>query len=162
MSLSVESWIVAYRGVSRCRSMSPSSGGVSQVFSRARLRQERCEIEVMVSSILKSYDLGPSKNGCSRSSIGFRCADQRLTTFGFFREITRLVQSGAHLSASGIESILELRGPMNRGGNRRRSDDEIIAILRDWESSETIRRAPSMKQRDEDMVHASWRHGETQ
>jgi len=78
-----------------------------------------------------------------------------------FREITRLVQSGAHLSASGIESILELRGPMNRGGNRRRSDDEIIAILRDWESSETIRRAPSMKQRDEDMVHASWRHGET-
>jgi hypothetical protein len=78
-----------------------------------------------------------------------------------FREITRLVQSGTHLSASGIEAILLLRGPMNRGGKRRYSNDEIIASLSDWESSETIRRAPSLKQRDEDMVHASWRHGET-
>ena len=29
-----------------------------------------------------------------------------------------------------------------------------------WESSEAICRAPSMKQRDEDMVHTSWRHEE--
>jgi hypothetical protein len=36
-----------------------------------------------------------------------------------FREITRLVQSGTHLSVSGIEAILLLRGPMNRGGKRR-------------------------------------------
>jgi hypothetical protein len=27
-------------------------------------------------------------------------------------------------------------------------------------SSEAIRRAPSLKQGDEDMVHAPWRHGE--
>jgi hypothetical protein len=53
-----------------------------------------------------------------------------------------------------------LRGPMNRGGKRRRSDEEIIAALRSWESSEAICRAPSMKQRDEDMVHTSWRHGD--
>jgi hypothetical protein len=78
-----------------------------------------------------------------------------------FREITRLVQSGTHLSVSGIETILALRSPMNRGGKRRYSNEQIIAKLRDWESSETIRRAPSLKQRDEDMVHASWRHGET-
>jgi hypothetical protein len=31
----------------------------------------------------------------------------------------------------------------------------------DWESSETICRAPSLKQRDEDMAHTSWRHGES-
>jgi LAGLIDADG endonuclease len=78
-----------------------------------------------------------------------------------FREITRLVRLGAHLSVSGVEAILQLRGPMNRGGKRRYSNEEIIADLRYWESSETIRRAPSLKQRDEDMVHASWRHGET-
>jgi len=78
-----------------------------------------------------------------------------------FRKITQLVQLGAHRSVSGIEAILRLRAPMNRGGKRRYSDDQIIAILRDWESSEAIRRAPSLKQRDEDMVHASWRHGET-
>jgi hypothetical protein len=68
--------------------------------------------------------------------------------------------SGRHLSTAGIEQALLMRAPMNRGGKRRRSDEEIIAALRDWESSETICRAPSLKQRDEDMVHASWRHEE--
>jgi hypothetical protein len=72
-----------------------------------------------------------------------------------FRTITELVLSGRHLSAPGIEQALALRAPMNRGGKRRRSDEEIIATLRDWESSEAICRAPSMKQRDEDMVHTS-------
>jgi LAGLIDADG endonuclease len=70
-----------------------------------------------------------------------------------FRQITALVQSGRHLSPSGIEEILILRGPMNRGGKRRRSDAQIIAALRTWESSEAIRGAPSLKPRDEDMVH---------
>jgi hypothetical protein len=60
-----------------------------------------------------------------------------------FREVTKLVLSGRHLSASGIEEALLLRGPMNRGGKRRRLDEEIIATLRSWESSETICRAPS-------------------
>jgi len=77
-----------------------------------------------------------------------------------FREITELVLSGRHLSAAGIEQALVMRAPMNRGGKRRRSDDEIIATLRSWESSETICRAPSLKQRDEDMAHTSWRHGD--
>lgn len=46
-----------------------------------------------------------------------------------FREITRLVRSGRHLSPSGIEHILSLRSPMNRGGKRRRCDVEILAAL---------------------------------
>jgi hypothetical protein len=71
-----------------------------------------------------------------------------------FRRITELVQSGRHLTPRGIGEVLALRGPMNRGGKRRRTDDEIIEALRIWESSEAIRRAPSSKQRDEDMVHA--------
>ena len=76
-----------------------------------------------------------------------------------FRTITELVLSGRHLSVSGIEQALALRAPMNRGGKRRRSDEEIIATLRNWESSEAICRAPSKKQRDEDMVHTSRRRG---
>jgi hypothetical protein len=71
-----------------------------------------------------------------------------------FRQITELVQSGRHLSSRGIGEVLALRGPMNRGGKRRRTDDEIIEALRIRESSEAIRRAPSLKQRDEDMVRA--------
>jgi hypothetical protein len=46
-----------------------------------------------------------------------------------FTEITKLVQSGRHRSPEGIKEILLLRNPMNRGGKRRRSDDEIIALL---------------------------------
>jgi hypothetical protein len=71
-----------------------------------------------------------------------------------FRRIAQLVQSGRHLSPAGIEEILTLRAPMNRGGKRRRTDREIVTVLRSWESSEAIRRAPSLKLRDEDMVHA--------
>ena len=70
-----------------------------------------------------------------------------------FRQITALVQSGRHLSSAGIEEALVMRGPMNRGGKRRRSDAQIIEVLRVWESSEAIRGAPSSKPRDEDMVH---------
>ena len=71
-----------------------------------------------------------------------------------FRSITELVQAGRHLVPMGIEEILVLRAPMNRGGTRRRSDDQIVATLRSWESSEAIRRAPAQKLQDEDMVHA--------
>ena len=59
-----------------------------------------------------------------------------------FTTIMELVLSGRHLSLDGIIEILALRGPMNRGGKRRYSDEKIIDVLRDWESSEAIRRAP--------------------
>jgi hypothetical protein len=52
------------------------------------------------------------------------------TDLEVFREITQLVLSGRHLSIDGIEHILRLRGPMNRGGKRRYSDEVIIAALR--------------------------------
>lgn len=69
-----------------------------------------------------------------------------------FRRITALVQAGRHLTVTGFEEILSLRAPMNRGGKRRRSDEHLIATLKIWESSEAIRRAPSLKPADEDMV----------
>jgi hypothetical protein len=47
-----------------------------------------------------------------------------------FKEITRLVRLGRHKSPDGIEEILSIRAPMNRGGKRRRCDAEIIALLR--------------------------------
>ena len=56
------------------------------------------------------------------------------------------------LDKFGFEEILTLRAPMNRGGKRRRRDEEIVMTLRNWESSEAIRRAPSLKPTDEDMV----------
>jgi hypothetical protein len=72
-----------------------------------------------------------------------------------FRRVTSLVRSGRHLTVAGFEEILALRAPMNRGGKRRRSDAQLIAALRAWESSEAIRRAPSLKRADEDMVQTS-------
>lgn len=71
-----------------------------------------------------------------------------------FRQITTMVQAGRHLSVGGFVECLALRAPMNRGGKRRRTDEEIIAALRSWESSEAIRKAPPLKPEDEDMVHA--------
>jgi LAGLIDADG DNA endonuclease family protein len=71
-----------------------------------------------------------------------------------FRAITELVRSGRHLLPLGIEEILIMRAPMNRGGKRRYDGDYILAVLREWESSEAIRRAPPLKRVGEDMVHA--------
>lgn len=59
-----------------------------------------------------------------------------------FETITALVQSGDHLSPAGLRRIVELRSPMNRGGKRRRTDQEIGQLLEVWESSEAIRKAP--------------------
>ena len=59
-----------------------------------------------------------------------------------FRQITAMVQTGRHLSVPGFIDILALRAPMNRGGKRRRTDEELIEALRGWESSEAIRKAP--------------------
>ncbi len=72
----------------------------------------------------------------------FALRTPKQTDLSVFREITRLVQLGRHRTVDGIEHILRLRGPMNRGGKRRYSDDVIIAGFAIRESSEAIRKAP--------------------
>jgi hypothetical protein len=49
-----------------------------------------------------------------------------------FRQITALIQVGRHLTPNGFAEILALRAPMNRGGKRRRSDEELLASLQIW------------------------------
>jgi hypothetical protein len=49
-----------------------------------------------------------------------------------FRTVTALIQLGRHLTPGGFEEILAVRGPMNRGGKRRRSDEELVAAVRSW------------------------------
>ena len=75
----------------------------------------------------------------------FSLRSPKRNDLAIFRKITELVRSGRHLSSSGIGEVLVLRAPMNRGGKRRYDEDEILAVLRDWESSEAIRRAPPVK-----------------
>jgi LAGLIDADG DNA endonuclease family protein len=59
----------------------------------------------------------------------FRLRGPKARDLKIFREITELFQEGHHLNVAGIAAILVLRGPMNRGGKRRRSDEEIIALM---------------------------------
>lgn len=59
-----------------------------------------------------------------------------------FRRITALIQSGQHLLPSGFEEILQVRAPMNRGGKRRRSDDDLVAALRTWNPQRPYARLP--------------------
>ena len=75
----------------------------------------------------------------------FQLRSPKQGDLAIFREITELVLSGRHLSTEGIGDILILRSPMNRGGKRRYDEKYILAVLRDWESSEAIRKAPSVK-----------------
>ena len=75
----------------------------------------------------------------------FQLRSPKARDLAIFREITELVLSGRHLSTEGIGDILILRSPMNRGGKRRYDEKYILDVLRDWESSEAIRKAPSVK-----------------
>ena len=76
----------------------------------------------------------------------FQLRSPKQADLKIFRQITEFVQLGRHLSPGGIAEILKLRSPMNRGGKRRYDETYIIAVLEEWESSEAIRRAPSLKQ----------------
>jgi hypothetical protein len=59
-----------------------------------------------------------------------------------FKRVTALIQTGRHLSPQGFEEILLVRAPMNRGGKRRRSDDELVAALRTWNPQRPYARLP--------------------
>ena len=56
--------------------------------------------------------------------------------------ITTLIQSGRRLRSDGFEEILALRAPMNRGGKRRRSDEDLIAAVRTWNPQRPYARLP--------------------
>ncbi len=60
----------------------------------------------------------------------FKLRGPKAQDLAIFRQIARLVQLGRHKTPEGIEEILVLRSPMNRGGKRRRCDEEIVALLR--------------------------------
>ena len=62
----------------------------------------------------------------------FPLRSKKATDLQIFMEIATHIRAGRHRTAEGIEEILLLRSPMNRGGKRRYSDDEIIAVLRAW------------------------------
>jgi len=59
-----------------------------------------------------------------------------------FVAIAALIQLGRHLSFDGFEEILALRAPMNRGGKRRRSDQELITTLRGWNPQRPYAKLP--------------------
>jgi len=77
-------------------------------------------------------DLGNWVAGFVDGEGSFNVPIRRLRGGARFRVVTALIQSGRHLTPVGFEEILAVRAPMNRGGKRRRSDDELIAAVRSW------------------------------
>ena len=69
--------------------------------------------------------------------------------FNKFEGLAEMLKKGDHLNEPGIRRILRTRQEMNDGGAGRRkySDEEILAVFRTGESSETIRRAASKLRR---------------
>ena len=64
--------------------------------------------------------------------------------FSKFKKIARIIAEGRHTTEEGIREILRIRKQMNDGGAGRRkySDEEILQVFSQGESSEAIRRAP--------------------
>ena len=56
----------------------------------------------------------------------FPILSRRRRDFLVFVEIARLMDTGMHLTREGIERILVLRDPMNNGGKRKYSNQEIL------------------------------------
>jgi hypothetical protein len=80
-------------------------------------------------------------------------ARNREQDFAKFKQIVALMKEGAHLTANGIQQILEIREDMNDGGKRRHAHVDILASL--VESSETTRQASINV--DDDIVRSSSR-----
>ena len=68
--------------------------------------------------------------------FGFLSAKKK-RDFAIFQQMADLMETGAHLSRDGIESLLKLRSTMNEGGKRKYSDDIIVSAFSVSESSET-------------------------
>ncbi len=69
--------------------------------------------------------------------------------FSSFRQAVRLMSRGAHLEVGGLRQIAKIAETINR-----RQPSRLL------ESSEAIRQPPGVDTPGEDMVLASWRHGE--
>jgi len=62
--------------------------------------------------------------------------------FEALTKIARMMESGDHLTSEGFRRIVEIRRPMNNGGKRKYTEEEILSSLHPMESSEAIRQAP--------------------
>jgi len=71
--------------------------------------------------------------------FGFLSAKKK-RDFAIFRQMAELMAQGAHLNRDGIAKLLKLRQAMNDGGKRKYTDEQILAVFQEAESSETIRR----------------------
>ena len=71
--------------------------------------------------------------------FGFLSAKKK-RDFSIFQRMAELMADKAHLNEEGIRRLLKLREPMNDGGKRKYSDEEILTVFDTMESSETIRR----------------------
>lgn len=61
--------------------------------------------------------------------FGFLSAKKK-RDFAKFVKLSQMMKQGAHLSAEGIEQILEVRRDMNDGGKRRYADEDIRSKLK--------------------------------
>lgn len=78
--------------------------------------------------------------------------------FAKFVKLVKLMQEGKHLTRTGIEEILDIRREMNDGGNRRYTDQEILAA---FENPQRLYAGPSQKSEGtDDTVRSAWQHAE--
>jgi len=69
--------------------------------------------------------------------------------FSSFAKVVRLMEKGFHLQVEGLSQVASIASTINR-----RKPSQLL------ESSEAIRQPPDIDVPGEDMVLASWRHGE--
>ena len=70
--------------------------------------------------------------------FGFLSAKKK-RDFAKFMKLAEIIGSGDHLTREGVERIIDIRSDMNDGGKRKYSDEEILARVEAWKSSETTR-----------------------
>lgn len=86
-------------------------------------------------------------------------SNKKKRDFAIFRRMAMLMLRGDHLREEGIVELLRMRRDMNDGGKRKYSEEQILSVFDDTESSETIRQTPGGSSGDE-IVRSAWRHAE--
>lgn len=72
----------------------------------------------------------------------FSLKSKKAGDYRIFKKIVSLVLAKEHLTYDGMKTLLTLREPMNSGGKRKYSSEQILNLYR-MESSETIRQTLS-------------------